>query len=287
MYKRDIPRQEMSLLSHSFYHPAVSLLALFLFHNGQSKLIQLLLVHRRGGLCHEVRSILHLREGERGDRIVIQTAGHATYHTLPFTVELIRFTLTRYPGSASPSSYESELLVHVDGETRRARVYMNNVLDVKGYRFFQASYDPDECGTILSVNRDVAGRNITYTGYLMILAVGITLAILISTFIHEICGWFTDDMEIRRIVVSLVIPFVLYQLGDGLQVNFGNALRGIADVRPLMRYAFLCYIVVSLPLSYLFGFTFGGGPAGIWMAYPVALTLAGGLFCRRFLQKTR
>ena len=130
-------------------------------------------------------------------------------------------------------------------------------------------------------------RRSAYTGYLMILAVGITLAILISTFIHEICGWFTDDMEIRRIVVSLVIPFVLYQLGDGLQVNFGNALRGIADVRPLMRYAFLCYIVVSLPLSYLFGFTFGGGPAGIWMAYPVALTLAGGLFCRRFLQKTR
>ena len=120
---------------------------------------------------------LHLREGERGDRIVIQTAGHATYHTLPFTVELIRFTLTRYPGSASPSSYESELLVHVDGETRRARVYMNNVLDVKGYRFFQASYDPDERGTILSVNRDVAGRNITYTGYLM-LGIGLVCTLL-------------------------------------------------------------------------------------------------------------
>ena len=120
---------------------------------------------------------LHLREGVRGDRIVIQTAGHATYHTLPFTVELIRFTLTRYPGSASPSSYESELLVHVDGETRRARVYMNNVLDVKGYRFFQASYDPDERGTILSVNRDVAGRNITYTGYLM-LGIGLVCTLL-------------------------------------------------------------------------------------------------------------
>ena len=42
---------------------------------------------------------------------------------------------------------------------------MNNVLDVKGYRFFQASYDQDEQGTVLSVNRDVAGRTITYTGY--------------------------------------------------------------------------------------------------------------------------
>ena len=121
--------------------------------------------------------------------------------------------------------------------------------------------------------------------YLLIL--GIVLALLISTSIHEICSLFTDDAEIRRIVASLALPFVLYQLGDGLQINFGNALRGIADVRPLMRYAFLCYVVVSLPLSYLLGFTFGGGPAGIWMSYPVALTLAGALFLRRFLHQTR
>lgn len=120
--------------------------------------------------------ILHLREGEASDRIVIRTSGQTDYHTLPFSVELVKFTLTRYPGSASPSAYESELLVHMDGETRHARVYMNNVLDVKGYRFFQASYDPDEQGTVLSVNRDVAGRNITYAGY-VILLVGFLLCL--------------------------------------------------------------------------------------------------------------
>lgn len=69
------------------------------------------------------------------------------------------------------------MLVHVDGQTRHARVYMNNVLDVKGYRFFQASYDPDEQGTVLSVNRDVAGRNITYTGY-VILVIGFILCLV-------------------------------------------------------------------------------------------------------------
>ena len=83
--------------------------------------------------------ILHLREGEASDRIMNRTSDQTLYHTLPFSVELVKFTLTRYPGSASPSAYESELLVHVDGQTRHARVYMNNVLDVKGYRFFQAS----------------------------------------------------------------------------------------------------------------------------------------------------
>jgi len=113
--------------------------------------------------------ILHLREGESSNQIAIRTNKETSFHTLPFTVELIKFKLTRYPGSSSPSSYESELLVHVDGETRHERVYMNNVLDVKGYRFFQASYDQDEQGTILSVNRDVAGRNVTYTGYLLLI----------------------------------------------------------------------------------------------------------------------
>lgn len=131
-----------------------------------------LLVILAGALVSHVvgeEGILHLREGERSDQLLIETDRGSSRHTLPFEVELVRFTLTRYPGSASPSAYESELLVHVDGQTLPARVYMNNVLDVKGYRFFQASYDPDEKGTVLSVNRDVAGRNITYTGYLLLL----------------------------------------------------------------------------------------------------------------------
>ncbi|MCD8265169.1 MAG: cytochrome c biogenesis protein CcsA [Tannerellaceae bacterium] len=121
--------------------------------------------------------LLHLREGQSSNEIVIHTSGEPTYYKLPFTVELLKFKLERYPGSASPSSYESELLIHVDGVIRHERVYMNNVLDLKGYRFFQASYDPDEQGTILSVNRDVAGRNITYSGYLL-LVIGFILSIL-------------------------------------------------------------------------------------------------------------
>lgn len=121
--------------------------------------------------------ILHLREGESSNRITVETSKGTYHHTLPFHVELMKFTLTRYPGSSSPSAYESEVLVHVDGKTQEARIFMNNVLDVKGYRFFQASYDKDEMGTILSVNKDVAGRNVTYTGYLL-LTIGLVLTIL-------------------------------------------------------------------------------------------------------------
>lgn len=137
--------------------------------------------------------ILHLREGETNDQIAIRTTDNTTFHTLPFTVELVKFTLTRYPGSSSPSTYESELLVHVDGETRHERVFMNNVLDVKGYRFFQASYDPDEQGTVLSVNRDVIGRNITYTGYLF-LVIGFILS-----FIAKNSRFMTLNRQLKKL----------------------------------------------------------------------------------------
>ena len=125
-----------------------------------------------GALCSHLFSeegLLHLREGERSNRIAVRTQERTYFHTLPFEVELVKFTIARYPGSESPSSFESEVRVHADGKTERALIYMNNVLDMEGYRFYQASYDPDEKGTVLSVSHDIAGRNITYTGYLLLL----------------------------------------------------------------------------------------------------------------------
>ncbi|MDR1454195.1 MAG: cytochrome c biogenesis protein CcsA [Tannerella sp.] len=113
---------------------------------------------------------LHLREGQAGGQMEMHTARGHTVHELPFRMELVKFTLTRYPGSASPSSFESDVRVYVDGDTLSRVIFMNNVLDVKGYRFFQASFDADERGSVLTVNRDVAGRNITYAGYLLLLA---------------------------------------------------------------------------------------------------------------------
>ncbi|MDR1742725.1 MAG: cytochrome c biogenesis protein CcsA [Dysgonamonadaceae bacterium] len=113
---------------------------------------------------------IHIREGEKSDEMEVHTSKGVITQKLPFALELTDFRLIRYPGSHSPSSFESDLRVHIGGEVREVKVFMNNVLDVDGYRFFQASYDKDEKGTILSVNRDVAGRNITCFGYFLLLA---------------------------------------------------------------------------------------------------------------------
>ncbi len=92
---------------------------------------------------------------------------------LPFAIRLNDFELLRYPGSMSPSSYSSRVTVIDDKNNKEFdhHIYMNNVLDYQGFRFFQSSFDPDELGSQLSVNHDRLGTNITYFGYaLMMLA---------------------------------------------------------------------------------------------------------------------
>ena len=224
-----------------YYSPLFFLLQLLLIANFvgiirrrrfiQKKHWSMLLVHISWGVIllgalishlFGVEGTIHLREGEKKNHIHIRSNHGQRMEPLPFEIELERFTLTRYPGSASPSSYESDLLVYVDGEVRRERVFMNNVLDLKGYRFFQASFDPDEGGTILSVNKDVAGRNVTYAGYLL----------LMVGFIGCVVG---RNSRLRRLIGQMKSYTAAFLL---LLCMFPAGVRGMPD-RAAMKKAVL------------------------------------------------
>ena len=92
------------------------------------------------------------------------------YLELPFALKLNEFQLERYPGSNSPSSYASEVTVidNLNKVDMPYRIYMNHILNYGGYRFFQSSYDKDEKGTVLSVNKDYWGTLISYIGYALL-----------------------------------------------------------------------------------------------------------------------
>lgn len=100
---------------------------------------------------------------------------------IPFYLELKDFQLDRYAGSMSPSSYASEIILEdpINNIKQPYRIFMNNVLDYGGFRFFQSSYDQDELGTVLSVNKD-PGKIPTYIGYAML-----TLGLLWSFFVKN------------------------------------------------------------------------------------------------------
>ncbi|RDY61768.1 cytochrome c biogenesis protein CcsA [Flagellimonas nanhaiensis] len=89
-------------------------------------------------------------------------------HELPFSIQLNDFIAEKYPGTEMGySSFMSRITVH-DDRPFDYDIFMNHVLDHRGYRFFQSSFHPDEKGTVLSVNHDMWGTWITYIGYFLL-----------------------------------------------------------------------------------------------------------------------
>ncbi|MBW7868500.1 MAG: cytochrome c biogenesis protein CcsA [Brumimicrobium sp.] len=88
---------------------------------------------------------------------------------IPFYIKNRKFELDKYPGSNMASSFASEVTVIDSAHNvfRDQRIFMNRVMDYRGYRFFQSSYFADQSGTILSVNYDWWGTTVTYIAYFL------------------------------------------------------------------------------------------------------------------------
>ncbi|MDR0745274.1 MAG: MATE family efflux transporter [Mediterranea sp.] len=125
-------------------------------------------------------------------------------------------------------------------------------------------------------------RRSAYAGFHMMMMMAVFFCILLFSTRHYLGGWFTESEEVGAVVGTLIYPFLLYQFGDGLQVTFANALRGISDVKPMIIIAFIAYFIISLPAGYIFGFLLDWGVLGVWMAFPFGLTGAGIMLYLRF-----
>ena len=133
------------------------------------------------------------------------------YYQTPFFVRLNDFQLERYPGSNSPASFASEVTL-IDGEEEtNHRIFMNNVLDYQGYRFFQASYDQDELGTVLSVNHDFWGTWISYLGYLM-MSIGMIATIFSKKTRFSNLRKKLDELRTKRTSALMVLVFLSMNL---------------------------------------------------------------------------
>lgn len=127
--------------------------------------------------------------------------------------------------------------------------------------------------------KDISGiKDTVRKGYGMMLSISIVLSVLLYVFRYPAAGVFTDSPEVSAIAVSLFFFLFAYQFGDGMQICFANVLRGLQDVKPIMYAAFVSYYVIAIPSAYLLGFKAGFGLQGIWMGFPIGLTLAGIFF---------
>ena len=130
-------------------------------------------------------------------------------------------------------------------------------------------------------------RQMAASGFRLMLLLEVVLSALLFT-VHDVMGgWFTDNTEVTAMVSSLFVVFVAYQFGDGMQINYANALRGITDVKALALIAFVAYFLISLPASYLFAFPLDMGLVGVWLGFPFGLTSAGVMLWWRFQRQTK
>lgn len=125
-------------------------------------------------------------------------------------------------------------------------------------------------------------REYARKGYFMTLGISATLSVLLYCFRYQAAGIFSDSPEVTALAVSLFFLLFAYQFGDGLQLCFANVLRGIQDVRPIMYAAFVSYYLIAIPSAYVLGFKTSLGIHGIWLGFPIGLTLAGIFFYARY-----
>jgi len=145
---------------------------------------------------------------------------------VPFSIKLENFELERYPGSMTPASYSSDVVL-IDKEqniTMPYKIYMNHILEHRNYRFFQSSYDPDEKGTVLSVNHD-PGTWPTYIGYILL-----TLGMIWSLFAPS--GRFRKLLKGTRKLQSVVA-------GLGLAALLALSPQNVQAASPVVDAALL------------------------------------------------
>ena len=162
--------------------------------------------------------------------MIFQLKYGAIQEKLPFTITCKDFQLDNYPGSQAPSSFASEIQVNDprSGEKFDQRIFMNNVMDYDGYRFFQSSYELDDLSTpeneeatILQVNRDFWGTNITYFGYLMM-----SIAMLLSLFApvgrFRLLNEKLKGLKEKRKSITLSILFGFLAFGGNLHAQLND-----------------------------------------------------------------
>lgn len=139
------------------------------------------LIVSKGNKKQEIQLWEHIQNVQnkaKFDSLTLDFSHRKRIVQLPFGIYLKNFEIKRYPGSDSPSSFDSYVIVNQENKPSMSfHIYMNNILKINGFRFFQSSYDSDEQGTILSVNYDVWGTRVTYIGYFL-LFLGILLSLL-------------------------------------------------------------------------------------------------------------
>lgn len=115
------------------------------------------------------RGMIHLRVGQPTDTYITSDGNHGMKEVkLPFSLKLQKFDTQYHDGTAAVLDYSSHFTVIDGNDKEKAEVSMNHIYSHRSVRFYQASYDEDGKGSVLSVNSDPWGIPVTYVGYALL-----------------------------------------------------------------------------------------------------------------------
>src|SRR5690606_14265514 len=100
-------------------------------------------------------------------------------------------------------------------------IFMNHVLDHKGYRFFQSSFHPDEKGTGLSVNHDFWGTWITYIGYTL-LYIGLIGTMFFGQTRFKELNKMLKKVKARKAALTTLLLLLGTGFAQGQQTDHGH-----------------------------------------------------------------
>lgn len=134
-------------------------------------------------------------------------------------------------------------------------------------------------------------RRIAFSIFLLILIMDVIFAIFFMIYneflptlyldVNDVANK-QDNTEVITITAKLMIIAAFFQLFDGMQAVVLGALKGMQDVKIPTAITFVAYWIISFPICYLAGISFGYGSEGIWFGFLVGLGASAFMLLWRF-----
>jgi MATE family multidrug resistance protein len=139
-------------------------------------------------------------------------------------------------------------------------------------------------------------RRIAFSIFLLILIMDVIFAIFFMIYneflptlyldVNDVANK-QDNTEVITITAKLMIIAAFFQLFDGMQAVVLGALKGMQDVKIPTAITFVAYWIISFPICYLAGISFGYGSEGIWLGFIVGLGASAVMLLWRFQVVTK
>jgi MATE family multidrug resistance protein len=139
-------------------------------------------------------------------------------------------------------------------------------------------------------------RRIAFSIFLLILIMDVIFAIFFMIYneflptlyldVNDVANN-QDNTEVITITAKLMIIAAFFQLFDGMQAVVLGALKGMQDVKIPTAITFVAYWIISFPICYLAGISFGYGSEGIWLGFLVGLGASAVMLLWRFQVVTK